>query len=67
MKGEQTAQEGDYAVLQDGDVLSDRIPEKWLEREVCERYGFCGREYEHIRSELNKHGKCRLEASIPSP
>jgi len=34
--------DGTYAVSHNGTLLSDSIPEKWLESEICERYGFCG-------------------------
>jgi|HubBroStandDraft_2_1064218.scaffolds.fasta_scaffold57211_2 hypothetical protein len=59
--------DGTYAVSHNGTLLSDSIPEKWLESEICERYGFCGRECDDIRSQLDRCGKCIVDLSSSSP
>lgn len=53
-------EDGTYSVLHKGEALADCIPEKWLERTICEPWGFCGEECKHIVSELAKSGKCVL-------
>jgi len=32
--------DGTYAVSHNGKLLSDSIPEKWFESQICEHYGF---------------------------
>jgi hypothetical protein len=59
--------DGTYAVFHNGTLLSDSIPEKWLNREICVRHGFCGREYDDIRSQLDRSGKCVVDLSSSSP
>jgi hypothetical protein len=44
--------DGTYAVSHGGNLLSDSIPEERLEHEICVRFGFCGQEYDDIRSHL---------------
>ena len=44
--------DGTYAVIHDGNLLSDSIAEKWFARQICEQYGFCGQEYQYIPSEI---------------
>jgi hypothetical protein len=39
----------------------NRIPEKWLQDELCVRFGFCGDEYDAILRELNQNGRATLE------
>ena len=38
--------DGTYAVSHNGKPLSDSIPEKWFESQICEHYGFCDKEYQ---------------------
>jgi hypothetical protein len=59
--------DGTYAVSHNGKLLSDSIPEKWLESQICERYGFCGKEYEDIRGRLDCSDKCTVDLSSSSP
>jgi hypothetical protein len=59
--------DGTYSVSHNGKLLSDSIPEDWLESEICERYGFCGKEYEDIRGQLSRCGKCAVDLSSSSP
>lgn len=56
-------QDGTYAVFQNGQVLSDFISEEALESEICVRYGFWGREYNDIRRQLARSGKCAVDLS----
>jgi len=53
-------EDGTYAVIHNGSLLSDSIPEKWLEGEFCERFGFCGEEYREIIRQLEHADKCTL-------
>jgi hypothetical protein len=52
--------DGSYAVLHNGKLLADSIPEEWKENEFCVRFGFCGPEYEQIERQLRQSGKCIL-------
>ena len=49
--------DGTYAILNKGKKIRDHIPERWLEDEVCGKYGFCGREWRDIWDGLSKEGK----------
>src|SRR5260370_7282365 len=55
--------DGTYAVSHDGKLLSHSIPEKWFESQICEHYGFCGKEYHDIRAQLERSGKCTVDLS----
>jgi hypothetical protein len=59
--------DGTYAVSHNGKLLSDSIPENWFESQICEHYGFCGREYHDIRGQLDRSGKCTVDLSSSSP
>lgn len=59
--------DGTFAISHNGSLLSDAILEKWLEREICVRYGFCGREYHDIRSQLDRSGRCTVDLGSSSP
>jgi hypothetical protein len=59
--------DGTYAVAHNGKLLSDSIPEKWFQRQICEDYGFCGREYNEIREQLDRSGKCLVDLDSSSP
>ncbi|HMF91803.1 MAG TPA: hypothetical protein VKL40_14250 [Candidatus Angelobacter sp.] len=48
---------GTYAVIHNGKLLADSIPEEWREREFCLRFGFCGEEYQEIRRQLEQGDK----------
>ncbi len=50
--------DGTYAVVHNGELLSDSIPEKSRENEFCVRLGFCGEEYKEIVRQLAASGKC---------
>ncbi len=49
-----------YAIFHKDKLLSDSIPEKWLERELCVRYGFCGREFRDIVNGLKESDSYRI-------
>jgi hypothetical protein len=51
---------GTFDLFLNGKLDRERIPEKWLNEELCVRFGFCGEEYESILNELTQHGRKRL-------
>jgi predicted SpoU family rRNA methylase len=51
---------GTFDLFLNGKLDRERIPEKWLNEELCVRFGFCGEEYESILDELTKAGRKRL-------
>ena len=59
--------DGTYAVSRNGELLSDSIPEKSFEWEICVRYGFCGRECRQICEHLKHHEKCTVDLNSSSP
>lgn len=52
---------GTYAVIHNGLVLLDSIPEQERDHAFCVRFGFCGSELAEIEAALNKSGRCILE------
>jgi hypothetical protein len=52
--------DGTYAIFHRDELVSDSIPEKWLEQELCSRHGFCGPEYANILTKLRESGRCRV-------
>src|ERR1700726_1236472 len=50
--------DGTYTVSHNGILPSDSISEESLNREICVRYGFCGREFDDIRRKLERSGQC---------
>ena len=54
-------EDGTYAVIRNGVVLLDSIPEEWRDHEFCKRFGFCGSELDEIETALKKSGRCVLE------
>jgi hypothetical protein len=59
--------DGTYAVSHNGKMLSDSIPEKNLNDELCVRYGFCGHEYDAIFGRLTRSSKCTVDLNSSSP
>jgi hypothetical protein len=59
--------DGTYAVYHNSNLLSESIPEKWLNDEVCIRYGFCGSEFDAVRKQLNRSGKWTVDLNSSSP
>ena len=43
-----------------GELDREHIHEKWLNEELCVRFGFCGKEYDSILNELTKSGRKKL-------
>lgn len=54
-------EDGTYAVIHNGLVLLDSIPEQTRDQAFCVRFGFCGPELAEIEAALNKSGRCILE------
>jgi hypothetical protein len=52
--------DGTYEVLYKGELVRTRVPERWLNEELCVGFGFCGDEYESIIRQLNDSGKAIL-------
>ena len=59
--------DGTYAVSHNGKLLFDSIPEEQFESEICERYGFCGKECDDICGQINRCGKCTVDLSSSTP
>ena len=59
--------DGTYAVSHNGKLLSDSISENGFQSQICVQYGFCGREYDEIRGQLDRFGKCKVELSSSTP
>jgi hypothetical protein len=53
-------EDGTYEVFYKGKLTCSRVPECWLYKELCVRFGFCGDEYEPIIRQLNDSGKATL-------
>lgn len=58
--------DGTYAVSHNGKLLSDAIPEKWFESQICQHHGFCGREYREVQDQLDRSGKCTVDVCCSS-
>ena len=52
---------GTYEIFFQGKRECSRVQERWLEHELCIRYGFCGEEYDAIIRQLNASGKAVVE------
>ncbi|HEX4321184.1 MAG TPA: hypothetical protein VHZ52_09795 [Acidobacteriaceae bacterium] len=46
--------DGSFDLFLNGELIQARIPERWLPSEICERFGFCGQEYEAILHEARQ-------------
>jgi hypothetical protein len=53
-------EDGTYEVLFNGGLVRSRVEERWLEKEVCVRYGFCGSEFDAIMQQLSDPGKATV-------
>jgi hypothetical protein len=49
--------EGTYEIVFNEEVVGSRIPEGWLEHELCAKRGFCGEELISIKRQLEESGK----------
>jgi hypothetical protein len=52
--------DGTFEVVFNGEQVGTGVPEKWLDTELCTKYGFCGEEYEDILRQLNESGRAAL-------
>ena len=49
--------DGTFAITFNGEVAGSRIPERWLDAELCAKRGFCGEELASIRRQLVERGR----------
>jgi hypothetical protein len=59
--------DGTYYVAHNAKLLSDSISGICLATQICEEYGFCGRESEYICTELGRSGVCTVDLSASDP
>jgi len=52
--------DGAFDLFLNGQPDRTNIPEKWLNEEVCVRFGFCGEEYDSIVRDLLRQGRARV-------
>lgn len=52
--------DGTYAVIHNGKLVSDCIPEQRRQSEFCVRFGFCGEEYKKIVRQLEQTDNCTV-------
>ena len=52
--------DGAFDLFLNGRPDRTNIAERWLNEEVCVRFGFCGKEYESIACDLNREGWARV-------
>jgi len=52
--------DGTYEIAFNEEIVGSRIPERWLEEELCAKLGFCGNELASITSQLQESGKAVL-------
>lgn len=52
--------DGAFDLFLNGQPETGNIPEKWLNQEVCVRFGFCGEEYDAIVRNLDRAGRARI-------
>ena len=49
--------DGTYDIVFNEKVVGNRIPEGWLDEELCAKRGFCGEELVSIRRQLEESGR----------
>jgi len=52
--------DGTYSVFHRGELLRGSIPERWFEREVCVRWGFCQSELVEIQRQIAVSGRATI-------
>ena len=57
--------DGTFDLLWDGKLDRTGIPERWLNEELCVRFGLCGDEYEAIVREATTNGRATRVFSAP--
>ncbi len=55
-----TNDDGTYEIILNEEVVARRIPEKWLDDELCGKGGFCGEELAEIKRQLRDRGQAVL-------
>ena len=55
-----TNDDGTYEIILNEEVVARRIPEKWLDDELCAKRGFCGEELAEIKRQLRDRGQAVL-------
>ena len=46
--------DGTYEIVFNEEVVGSRIPERWLDEELCAKRGFCGEELVSIKRQLQE-------------
>jgi hypothetical protein len=49
--------DGTYQIKVNEEVVGNRIPERWLDDELCGKRGFCGEELAEIKRQLRDGGE----------
>ena len=49
-----------FEVMLNERLVGHRVPERWLDDEVCGKYGFCGEEFLEIKRQLADSGHATL-------
>ena len=49
--------DGTYEIIFNQKVVGSRIPERWLDDELCRKRGFCGEELASIKRQLDESGR----------
>ena len=49
--------DGTYEITFNDKVVGSRIPERWLDDELCAKRGFCGEELASIKRQLGECGR----------
>jgi hypothetical protein len=49
--------DGTYQIKINEEVVGNRIPERWLDDELCGKRGFCGEELAEIKRQLRDGGE----------
>lgn len=49
--------DGTYQIVFNEEVVGSRIPEEWLDGELCAKRGFCGEELVSIKRQLQEIGR----------
>ena len=55
-----TNDDGTYEIILNEEFVARRIPEKWLDDELCAKRGFCGEELAEIKRQLRDRGQAVL-------
>ena len=53
-------EDGTYEITFNKKVVGSRIPEEWLDDELCAKGGFCGEELASIKRQLEEFGRATV-------